>query len=86
MKLTEVANKAATDASHALDASLSAAEMEKVTTIIASAMEAAVLEVSSQNSTVCDQCLSHDQDMAHKIHKEIERKKVSLIANLSSLR
>lgn len=86
MKLTEVANKAATDASRAIGASLSVAEVEKVTAIIACAMETAVLEASNQHSTVCDQCLSHDQDMAHKIHKEIERKKISLIANLSSLR
>ena len=86
MNLNKVANKAATDAGNALGSSLNAAEVERVTAIIAKAMEDAVLEASSQHSTVCDSCLSHDQDLAHKIQKEIERKKIGLIANLSSLR
>ena len=86
MNLTKVANQAATDAGDAIDTPLSEAEVERVAAIIAKAMENAVLEASSQHSTVCDTCLSHDQDLAHKIHKEIERKKIGLIANLSSLR
>ncbi|MDH3695553.1 MAG: hypothetical protein OER96_13390 [Gammaproteobacteria bacterium] len=86
MKLTNVANKAATEASNAIGASLSEDELEKVTSIIAKAMENAVLEASNQHSTACEGCLSHDQDLAHKIQKEIELKKVALIANLSSLR
>ncbi len=86
MNLTQVASKAATDAGDAIGASLSKAEVEKVTAIIAGAMESAVQEASRQHSTVFGDCLSHDQDMAHKIRKEIERKNISLIANLSSLR
>ena len=86
MNLTEVAHRAATDAVNAIGASLSEAEVEQVSTIIAKAMESAVLEASEQHSTVCDTCLSHDQDLAHKIQREIERKKIGLIANLSSLR
>jgi len=86
MNLTKVANKAATDASNAVGATLSETELENVTAIIAEAMESAVREASSQHTSVCTDCLSHDQDMAHKIRQEIERKKVGLIANLSSLR
>jgi hypothetical protein len=86
MNLTKVANKAATEASNAVGATLSETELEKVTAIIAEAMENAVREASNQHTSVCVDCLSHDQDLAHKIRKEIERKKVGLIANLSSLR
>lgn len=86
MNLTKVASKAVTDASNAIGASLTEGELEKVTVIIAKAMENAVLEASNQHSTACVSCLIHDQDMAHKIQDEIERKKIALIANLSSLR
>ena len=86
MKLDEVATKAVSDASDAIGKSLSGAELEKVTSIIAKAMENAILEASSQHSTVCVECLDHDQDLAHKMQKEFELKKVALIANLSSLR
>ncbi len=86
MNLSNVATKAATDASKALSASLTESELEKVAAIIAKAMENAVLEASSQHSTVCVDCLTHDQDLAHKIQKKIELKKVALIANLSSFR
>ena len=86
MNLNEVATRAVSDASDAIGKSLSGPELEKVTSIIAKAMENAILEASSQHSTVCVECLDHDQDMAHKIRQEIELKKVALIANLSSLR
>ena len=86
MNLTKVANKAATEASDALGATLSASEMDKVTAVIAKAMEDAVHEATKQHSTVCTDCLEHDQDLAHKIQIEIERKKTALISNLSSLR
>lgn len=86
MNLTSVASQAAAEAFDAIDAPLSEGERERVTAIIARAMETAVLEASNQHSTACVNCLSHDQDMAHKIQNEIERKKVALVANLSSLR
>ncbi len=86
MNLNEVATKAVSDASDAIGGSLSGAELEKVTSIIARAMENAILEASSQHSSVCVECLDHDQDLAHKLRKEMELKKVALIANLSSLR
>ena len=86
MKLDKIANKAVSDASDAIGVSLSTAELEKISAIIAQAMEGAVVEASSHHSTACVKCLSHDKDMAHKLQKEIELKKSALIANLSSLR
>ncbi|MDH3378132.1 MAG: hypothetical protein OEQ39_14395 [Gammaproteobacteria bacterium] len=86
MNLTKVASQAAKAASDAVGASLTEDEVEKVTAIIAKAMENAVLEASNQHTTTCADCLIHDQDLAHKIQDEIERKKIALIANLSSLR
>ena len=86
MNLTEVATKAATDASNAIGSSLTDTELEKVTAVIARAMSMAVLEASSQNTTACVNCLSHEKDLAHKIQEEIELKKIALMANLSGFR
>jgi hypothetical protein len=86
MNLTKVANKAAKEASVAIGATLSESDMDKFTAIIAKAMEDAVREATKQHSDVCTDCLDHDQDLAHKIQREIERKKKALISNLSSLR
>ena len=86
MNLTDVATKAATDASNAIGSSLTDTELEKVTTIIAKAMSMAVLEASSQHTTACVNCLSHEKDLAHKIQEEIELKKIALMANLSGFR
>ncbi len=86
MNLTNVATKAATDASNAIGSSLTETELEKVTAIIAKAMENAVLETSNQHSSVCLNCLTHEMDLAHKIREEMELKKVAIIANLTSLR
>ena len=86
MDLTNVANKAAADASEAISSLLNETELNKLTAIIAEAMEKAVLEASSEHSKVCVNCLSHEMDLAHKIREEMELKKVALIANLSGLR
>jgi len=86
MNLTNVATKAATDASNAVGSTLTDTELEKVTAIIAKAMSMAVLEASSQHTTACVNCLSHEKDLAHKIQEEIELKKVALMANLSGFR
>ncbi|MGR3913738.1 MAG: hypothetical protein OD918_04310 [Gammaproteobacteria bacterium] len=86
MNLTNVAAKAATDVNAVIDPPLNETEMRKVTEIIQDAMKNAVLEASSLHANVCTAGLSHDRDLAHKIQTEMERKKVSLIANLSSLR
>ncbi len=86
MNLNDVATRAVSDASDAIGKSLSGPELENITSIIAKAMENAILEASNQHSKVCGNCLDHDQELAHKIQDEIESKKIALIANLSSLR
>jgi len=86
MDLTNVATKAATDASNAIGSSLTETELEKVTAIIAKAMENAVLETSNQHSSVCLNCLTHEMDLAHRIREEMELKKIAIIANLTALR
>jgi len=86
MDLTNVANKAATDASNAIGSSLTGAELKNITAIIAKAMEDAVHETSSQHSSVCVNCLTHEMDLAHRIREEMELKKIAIIANLTALR
>ena len=86
MNLTNVATKAATDASNVIGSSLTETELRIITAIIAGAMEKAVLEATSQHSKVCVICLSHEKDLAHKIREEMEVNKIALVANLSSLR
>ena len=86
MNLNQVAEKAAADINAVIDPPLSADEMKKVTAVISGAMKSAVLEASSLHANACNECLRHDNDLAHKIQTEMERKKVGLIANLSSLR
>ena len=86
MNLSKVANQAATDASNAIGSSLTGAELKKITAILAKAMEDAVHETSSQHSSVCVNCLTHEMDLAHRIREEMELKKIAIIANLTALR
>lgn len=86
MTLTQTAAKAAAEISGVIDPPLTADESEKVTAIIAEAMKTAVHEASALHADVCADCLRHDHDLAHKVREQIERKKIALIANLSSLR
>lgn len=86
MNLTDVATQAATDISNVVSLKLTETDLQKVTTIIANSMSMAVLEASSQHTSVCVNCLSHEKDLAHKIQEEMELKKIALMANLSGLR
>lgn len=86
MNLNDVATQAATDVSNVVSLKLTETDLQKVTTIIAKSMSMAVLEASSQHTSVCVNCLSHEKDLAHKIREEMELKKIALMANLSGLR
>ena len=83
-------NKIAGDASDKICAllgdTLNQSECERITSIIAKSMELAVQQTCQEQKDVCVTVLSHDQDLAHKIHEQMELKKIALIANLSSLR
>lgn len=86
MNLNHVAAEAADEISKVIDPPLSAEESAKVCKVIAEAMQRAVTAASDEHANVCTDCIAHDRDLVHKLHSEMERKKVSLIANLSSLR
>jgi len=86
MKLTKVAHKAAAEAIEALGAKFTSEEIDAVTAIIAKAMEKAVDKVSKKHAEACGDFLNHEADLAHKVQKEMDRKKMALLANLSSLR
>jgi len=86
MNLTQVAAGAAREAGEALGAQMTAAQADEVASIISQAMQTAVREASAAHANACANCVSHDADLAHKIRAEIERKKIALIANLSSMR
>ncbi len=86
MKLTEVAQNAADEIHQILDSKLSKHELEKVTAIIAKAMEKSVKKVSKRSIESCEQHLNPDTDLAHQIQQDIKRKQETIITNLSSLR
>lgn len=84
--LNRVATQAARDAGLALGATPSREQADAVAAIIARAMQTAVHEAGRAHANAGADCARHDADLAHKIRAEIERKKVALIANLSSMR
>lgn len=86
MKLTDVAQNAADEIGKTLESKLSSEELEKVTAIIAEAMEKSVKKVSKRSIECCEQHLNPDTDLAHQIQKDIKRKQEAIITNLSSLR
>ena len=86
MELRERAERAVRDACDALGERLSADNEQLVAGIIERAMKDAIVEATSHSSDAAVACCGPDADMAHKIAREIDRKKTALIANLSSLR
>ena len=86
MKLKSVAKNAASDINDSLAAALSKDEMEKVTGIIAEAMEKAVNKTSKRSIQLCEEHLNPNTDLAHQIRNDIKRKQDTIITNLSSLR
>ncbi len=70
----------------ALQATPEGEQAKTVTHIIHDALVQAVLETHGQCADVAMNCASADQDIAHKIAKEIRQAQDVLVANLSSLR
>ena len=81
-----MATKAAAEIGEVIGTPLKEVERDQIASIVSAAMKGAILEASVQHTKVCNKCLDHDLDLAHKIKQELERKKISLVANLSSLR
>lgn len=59
---------------------------EDVSRIVEKALLSVMRDTQSGCVDVVNVCCSADQDLAHKISDEIQKKKIALIANLSSLR
>lgn len=59
---------------------------EEVSQIVEKALVAAVEDTRTRCVDVVHGCCEEDQDLAHKIAREIELKETALIANLSGMR
>ncbi len=86
MKLTKVAKTAAEEIRNTLRTEISEQELEKITAIVAKAMEKSVKKVSKRNIEFCEQHKNPDTDIAHQIQRDIKRKQNLMIANLEGLR
>ena len=86
MDLSARAQVAVEQACKALSAELSDDDMQKVTTIIETAMQDAIEAAEAESRKVVSECCEADQDMAHKITTEIKRANTALVANLQGLR
>ena len=72
--------------SDTMDAPLRDEQIARIRTLVAAAMESAVTRAGAAYANACTTCLSHDEDLAHKLRREIKRKTIGLIANLSGMR
>ncbi len=86
MTLRERAESAAAVVFTTLAASPTEDQTKNVTELIEQAVIDALLAEASRCADVARECCSADQDMAHKVAREITLSNVALIANLSSLR
>jgi hypothetical protein len=80
------AEKAAQAVFAALNAQPDGATARKVAAIIEDVMAETYREAVEHCKTAALGCCREDRDLAHKIGEEIERHRIALIANLSSLR
>jgi hypothetical protein len=86
MKLKKRAETTSRAVFDAIQATPEGEQAETVTHIIHEALIQAALETHVRCADVAMNCASADQDIAHKIAKEIRQGEQVLIANLSSLR
>jgi len=86
MDLQKRAKQAVSEVGAAIDVTLSPEQTRKVSEIIERAIADAVATASERSQTAARACCEADEDMAHKLAREIERANIVLIANLSALR
>jgi hypothetical protein len=86
MDLNDRTQQAVRDAGKAMGLTLSADQHKALTKV----MEGLAVDVMRACAASCGHaaraCCSEDEDMAHKIAREMERAQQALVANLSSLR
>jgi histone H3/H4 len=86
MDLNDRTQQAVRDAGKAMGLTLSSDQHKALTKV----MEGLAVDVMRACAATCGHaaraCCSEDEDMAHKIAREMERAQQALVANLSSLR
>ena len=84
MSISELADSAAKE----IVTSLGGGEddTKNASQIIEKALISVMKDMRSQYVDVVNVCCSADQDLAHKISRELQNKETALIANLSSMR
>lgn len=85
-RLKEIANKAMKEVNAVLVSKLDSKQEQLVADIIEKAVVKALLEGQHRAVDAAINCPEADQDLAHKIAREIRRKNDAMIANLTSLR
>ena len=86
MDLRDRAMNAVRDACAVLGESLTDEQADKVAKVFEQALVETLREAAKHSTSAAVTCCSEDEDMAHKISREIERRNDALISNLSSLR
>jgi len=86
MELKQKARKAVLDIEEIVGASLSPDQKKAVDRIIEDLVIEAMRECEASYGHAARNVCAEDEDMAHKIAREIEQAREALIANLESLR
>ena len=86
MNLKERAERAASDIKAEIPISISDDQMSKLITIIEGALVNLLRDCAENHGGVAKECCPSDQDIAHKIAKEINLRTVAVIANLKGQR
>jgi len=86
MDLNARTQKAVRDAGEIVGTELSAEQRKALAKVIEGVVIEAVRESAASCGKAAQACCSPDEDMAHKISREVKAAREALIANLSSLR
>ena len=86
MNLRERAERAASDFKAEIPNSIGDDQMSKLITIIEEALVDLLRNCAEHHGVVAKECCPSDQDLAHKIAKEINLRTVAVIANLKGQR
>jgi len=86
MELRKRAQEAVGQIAEIVGQDLSAGQRKAIDWVIEDLVIDALRQSATSYGRAAAACCSEDEDMAHKIAREVEQARVALIANLSSLR
>ena len=86
MELKKRARQAVAEIAGIVGQNLSPAQREAIDKVIEGLVIDALRESAASYGHAASSCCAEDQDMAHKIAREVEQVRIALVANLSSLR